>query len=68
MSCHLDTPAGDDGPTCVGQHILFMCKVRCWRWLFGNKIPIFLGPQTETPSFVVLHPWWSFGIHSPENK
>ena len=17
-----------------------MCKVRCWRWLFGNKIPI----------------------------
>ena len=19
-----------------------MCKVRCWRWLFGNKIPISL--------------------------
>ena len=22
-----------------------MCKVRCWRWLFGNKIPISLWEQ-----------------------
>jgi len=21
-----------------------MCKVRCWRWLFGNKLPISLWP------------------------
>ena len=33
----------------VGQHILldsisfWMCKVRCWRWLFGSKIRISLG-------------------------
>jgi hypothetical protein len=24
-----------------------MCKVRCWRWLFGNKIPISLEGKIE---------------------
>jgi len=24
-----------------------MCKVRCWRWFFGNKIPISL-PQAPS--------------------
>ena len=23
-----------------GSTSFWMCKVRCWRWLFGNKIPI----------------------------
>jgi len=22
-----------------------MCKVRCWRWLFGNEIPISVARQ-----------------------
>ena len=26
----------------------WMCKVRCWRWLFGNKIPVSLAePAAE---------------------
>ena len=25
-----------------------MCKVRCWRWLFGNKMPISLNRQPYT--------------------
>jgi len=25
-----------------------MCKVRCWRWLFGNKMPISLRTVTRT--------------------
>jgi len=27
-----------------GSTSFWMCKVRCWRWLFGNQIPISLHP------------------------
>ena len=32
------------GSTSVGA-----CEVRCWRWLFGNKIPISLLPPPVSP-------------------
>ena len=27
-----------------GSTSFWMCKVRCWRWLFGDKTPIFGNP------------------------
>jgi len=27
---------------CKGSTSFWMCKVRCWRWLFSNKTPISL--------------------------
>ena len=28
-----------------------MCKVRCWRWLFGNQISISLGTRVQDLEF-----------------
>ena len=37
----------------------WMCKVRCWRWLSGNKTPISLHPKStlakSTPPMLALH-------------
>ena len=29
-----------DWHSAQGSTSFWMCKVRCWRWLFGNNIPI----------------------------
>ena len=29
-------------------HPFWMCKVRCWRWLFGNEMPISLSLRRES--------------------
>ena len=35
-----------------------MCKVRCWRWLFGTKIPISAAEDAGKKKKKGQNAWW----------